>query len=349
MIHRFDLGKDMLGKTLMKYIVTMFFFLCVNNSFATTQVLWGGNASLTITQARYVNNYVYVNGQVHLPVNYNMASWCAKGTVGGKFKPTVALGWVSISKGSTVESWIQAPSGLRTRVYVAGCWGGERCVLDYNDYLWTGGKVYDAGGTWETVQCNNATSGGLVGVARSVPFGLILNPATRLTGGQVYTLTLNMNGGEVKSTTETELNSLLQSGSFVNDMWHTGGMRYNGVNATVTIPVEVTCTATAKNDVNWESLALTTAYFDRYKETGINVNCNGLANVTVTQKTANGVDVGFGLTSMLTNGTTRPGTWPLKRTVNSGTTSIPLFAHLYGTMNGAGKISGVHILNVEFD
>ncbi len=311
--------------------------------------MWGGSSELIITQVRYVNDYIYVSGRVHLDASYNAGSWCAKGPVGKGFNAKVAAGWVSGSVGNGGENQLRAPDGSTIRAYISGCWQAGGCVPGNNDYIWIGQKVYNERGTWETVRCNNATSGGLIGVERDVLFGLMLIPETRLTGGQVYTLSLKMNGGEVKSTVESELDSVLQGSSFISDVLDKGGMSYSTVSAKVSIPVEVMCTATVKNDVDWGRLAFTTAYFDRYEKTGINVDCNGSASVTVTQKTADGINVGFGLTSMLTGGTTRPGTWPLRRTVNKGITTIPLFSHLYGTMSGAGKFSGVHILNVVFD
>ncbi|MDK6579314.1 hypothetical protein QP300_10770, partial [Escherichia coli] len=57
----------------------------IKTSIATTQVVWGGSSRITITSARYVNGYINVSGQIHLPVNYNMSSWCASGTVGTSF------------------------------------------------------------------------------------------------------------------------------------------------------------------------------------------------------------------------------------------------------------------------
>ncbi|MDK6581892.1 hypothetical protein QP300_24360, partial [Escherichia coli] len=209
------------------------------------------------------------SGQIHLPVNYNMSSWCASGTVGTSFTPSIATGWMSISKGSTIESWVEDSEGVQTRIYVDACTSGD-CSSDSNDFLWLGGTVSGSG--WASTQCVSSDNA-MVGISRTIPYGMRLRPAQKLVGGQVYTLTLNMNGGEVKSDSESELNSVIRSGHFVNDVFWQGGMRYNSSTVTMDVPVEVVCTATAKNDVDWGRLVFSNNYFEEYKDTGINVSC----------------------------------------------------------------------------
>ncbi|ENQ0549363.1 hypothetical protein HEL10_023605 [Escherichia coli] len=335
-----------------KLILTSCFLLScmsgVNISFATTQVVWGGSSNLAITKASYVNGYINVYGSINLPVNYNMDSWCASGGVNSSFKPDYATGWASISKGYSVGSWLVGVDGKRINVYVESCLAGE-CRPDSNDYLWVGARV-SGGGKWITELCKNSNSGGgAVGVPRSLPFGMKLRTSEKLAGGQNYTLEINMNGGEIKSDSLSELNSILGNGHFVHDVWHSGGMRYNTTTARVNVPVEVTCSAIASNIVDWKQLEYTKNYFEQYKLTGIKISCNGNASVTITQRTSDELRVGLGLKSQLSSTTSKPGRWPIKTTVGAGITTIPLYAHLYGTMNDTGIFSGTHVLGVTFD
>ncbi|CAD5644759.1 Uncharacterised protein [Escherichia coli] len=339
-------------KEYIKLILTSCFLLScmsgVNISFATTQVVWGGNSNLAITKATYVNGYINVYGNISLPVNYNMDSWCASGGVNSPFKPDYATGWASISKGYSISSWLEGVDGKRIKVYVDSCLSGE-CYSDYNDFLWLGGRV-SGNGNWATELCKNSNSGGgAVGVSRSISFGMKLRTSEKLVGGQNYTLELNMNGGEIKSDSLSELNSILSNGHFVHDVWHSGGMRYNTTTARVNVPVEVTCSVTASNNVDWKRLEYTKSYFEQYKLTGVKVSCNGNASVTITQRTSDELSVGLGLISQLSSTTSKPGRWPIKTTVGAGITTIPLYAYLYGTMNDTGIFSGTHVLGVTFD